>query len=98
MNQEDNAKFLHFYSQAFESAQRVVKEHSEDGENEIFSIPQMYPNGGSDILFMMFHKVTRALGYNRAGNYSKVLEEVLDILNYAAFYFALTMFKLEQKK
>jgi len=97
MNQE-NERFLQLYSQAFESAQRIVKEHSEDGENEIFSIPQMYPNGRQDLLFMLFHKVTRALGYDRAKNHSKALEEVLDILNYAAFYFALDMMKLDQKK
>ncbi len=81
--------FMEAYSQALAEATLKVKEHDEDGENQVVPIEQMFPHGPQDGLFVVWMKVGRALGYERAHNIEKVREELVDIINYAAFTMAI---------
>lgn len=95
---QDNDKFLEAYHKALQDVQKIVDDHSKDGENEVFSIDQMYPHGIQDILFMIYHKVTRILGYHAKGNHLKVIEELQDVINYAGFGIAWYVVKEISKK
>lgn len=86
-------EFLSTYGQAMKDAQKIVDEHSNDGENDVVSIEQMFPHGPQDASFVLFQKISRILGYEKAGNSQKVLEEAYDIINYGAFLVALLIAK-----
>jgi len=95
---QENDKFLEMYKKALQDAQQIVEDHSNDGENEVFSIDQMYPHGIQDILFMIYHKVTRILGYHKKGNHLKVVDELQDVINYAGFGLAWYLLKGSPKE
>lgn len=80
--------FLERFHEALEEARSEVDRHTEDGENEVVSLPEMFPHGTTDITFMLFTKICRILGYERANNFDKVRDEAVDIINYAAFLIA----------
>lgn len=80
-----NASFLASYHAALEECREIVAQHSDDGENDLISLWQMFPHGSQDILFMIFTKACRALGYAAKGNLIKVADEARDIVNYGAF-------------
>lgn len=82
-------EFLFIYRQAMKDAQGIVGQHTDDGENQVVSIEQMFPHGSQDANFILFQKISRILGYEKAGNAKKVLEEAYDIINYGAFLVAL---------
>ncbi len=85
VTQED---FMKAYLQALEVSKDKVFEHSDDGENEAVSLPQMFPHGVQDLIYELYKKINRSLGYEKRGNHLKVQEEAVDILNYAAFLLA----------
>ena len=78
-------EFFKAYIEALEYAKEAVISHTRDGENEYTSIVKMFPHGVQDLLFVVYTKACRALGYEKRGMVEKVLEEMRDIVNYAAF-------------
>lgn len=67
----------------------IVQEHSEAGENEIVSIEKMLPHGSQDLVYEVFKKACRMVGYDKKQNPLKVYQEAQDIINYCAFLLAL---------
>lgn len=63
----------------------IVGKHTQDGENAVIPVSQMFPHGAQDTLFLVYMKICRSLGYYQRGLPYKVLEELADIVNYAAF-------------
>lgn len=76
------------YREALSEAAAVVAAHSVDGENDVVPIEQVFPHGDQDIMFMVYMKACRAIGYQKAGNAKKVRDEAVDMINYAAFLIA----------
>lgn len=85
-------QFLDVFEAEIFSAKEIVLTHLAEGENETVPMAQMYPHGVSDLTFMLYTKIGRVLGYERAGDLTKVYNEVQDILNYAGFLLAYIRF------
>jgi len=66
----------------------IVRQHSQAGENDFLPIDKMFPHTTQDVLFMIFTKAARAVGYQIAGRDQKVEDEVRDIINYCGFFLA----------
>ena len=64
--------------------------------NDITSTDGMFPHGSQDVTFMCHMKIARALGYEKAENWLRMEDELLDLINYGAF--ALVLLDLEKKK
>lgn len=83
------AKFETLAVAEIHKATEIITQHTAEGENDLVSLDQMFPHGIQDILFVIWQKTGRALGYEHAGNFEGVARELPDIINYAGFGLAL---------
>lgn len=87
--EELQAHFIQEYNYVMEQARKIVSSR-EQSRNAEFSIPEMFPYGLPNVASYVFMKCQRAMGDLRmdpSGSHSA--EEMLDIINYAAFFVAL---------
>lgn len=89
-------EFLQMSERELSKAWQIVISHDQDGENEIVPLSKMFPHGAPDAMFLIYMKISRALGYyTQPSLRHKVYEELQDILNYAAF--TLTLLQIESE-
>ena len=88
-------KFLGTGKEMSSRAYGIILDHASLGENETFTISRMFPHGIQDIVYEIFKKACRAVGYEMQGNFIKAFEELQDIHNYSIF--ALAYMKLSDE-
>jgi hypothetical protein len=77
--------FLERYERALEQCRQLVSQRGSEGRNALISMSEMFPDGYKNIAFMLYMKSARALSESTINNEEKVIEELVDIINYAAF-------------
>lgn len=91
---KSNDEFLLEAGKEIDKAWGIVLVHEGDGENDIIPMSKMFPHGAQDLVYEIYKKVCRMLGYEKHGNLTKVYDEAQDVLNYCAFLLTI----LQEKK
>lgn len=73
------------YVKQMDLAEEIVRERCEQGENDNQPIEKSFLHGVPDIFAIIYMKVVRVDGRYHRGDRLTILEELHDIINYAAF-------------
>lgn len=77
------------YQQELQHAEDIVLRRIEQGENTNLPIEDSFLHGLPDIFAIIYMKTVRVDGRYSRGDRESILEELHDIINYAAFAAAL---------
>ena len=77
------------YLEALGKACDIVLERDSQGENESTPIEKSFLNGTPDLFSLIYLKIVRVNGRYKRGDRESIIEELLDIINYAAFAVAM---------
>lgn len=74
------------YKRALDRAEEIFAQRDATGRNAVVPLERMFPHGPQDLTFMLYNKASRCLGLAATpGGREKLIEESVDIINYAAF-------------
>lgn len=86
---EEREKFMQFYSAAFNEASHIVLSRASSRDTGI-PIWKKFPFGGLSFLTLIYSKACRLVSIlgGEGEDHHSVDSELLDIMNYCAFWFA----------
>lgn len=82
---ESQDPFLTSVHRIFDQAEDLLNDRTGTGQNSKTPIRQMFPSGYRDTSFLVYMKAARVLGKLEVRNLQSARDELLDIINYAAF-------------